>query len=277
MLLFNAALAFVSLSLQIPAEDQIGGVNLGCQAWSFSHFTAVEAIRKTAKVGAHLIEFYPGQRVSAEIDEGVGPDMSPAAEETLKKELAANRVRAVAFGVTGISKDEADARKLFAWAKGMGIGILNTESTESLDTIEKMVKEFDIRVGFHDHPKNSDPNYRMWDPNYVLSLVKDRDSRIGSCADTGHWVRSGIKPVDALRILNGRIISCHLKDLTAFAPDAHDVPYGTGVSDIPGILAELKAQHFGGSISIEYEYAWDDSMPEIAQCIGFVRGLGASK
>ena len=67
-------------------------------------------------------------------------------------------------------------------------------------------------VGFHDHPKQPrNPNYRMWDPNYVLSVVKDRDPRIGSCADTGHWVRSNLKPVDCLRILEGRIISSHLK------------------------------------------------------------------
>ena len=91
----------------------------------------------------------------------------------------------------------------------------------------------------------------MWDPNYVLSVVKDRDPRIGSCADTGHWVRSGLRPVDCLRILKGRIISSHLKDLNEMGPGAHDVPYGTGVSDIPGILDELKAQGFDGNISID--------------------------
>ena len=37
-------------------------------------------------------------------------------------------------------------------------------------------------------------------------------------------------------------------------PRAHDVPYGTGVSDIPAILDELKRQGFAGNISIEYEW-----------------------
>jgi hypothetical protein len=80
-----------------------------------------------------------------------------------------------------------------------------------------------------------------------------------------------------LRILNGRIMSAHLKDLNEKSPNAHDVPYGTGVSDIPGILKELKRQHFAGNISIEYEYHWTNSLPEVAQCIGFVRGYGAKK
>jgi sugar phosphate isomerase/epimerase len=155
---------------------------------------------------------------------------------------------------------------------------VTTESVDAIDTIEKLVKEYDILVGFHDHPKRAkNPNYRMWDPAYVLSVVKDRDPRIGSCADTGHWVRSGLKPVDCLRILKGRIISSHLKDLNEMGPDAHDVPYGTGVSDIPGILQELRNQHFTGNLSIEYEYHWESSEPEVAQCIGFVRGYGNAK
>lgn len=60
-------------------------------------------------------------------------------------------------------------------------------------------------------------------------------------------------------------------------PHAHDVPYGTGVSDIPAILQELKSQGFTGNLSIEYEYHWENSIPEVAQCIGFVRGYGTAQ
>jgi sugar phosphate isomerase/epimerase len=134
-------------------------------------------------------------------------------------------------------------------------------------------------VGFHDHPKQkNNPNYKMWNPEYILSVVKDRDARIGSCADIGHWVRSGVKPVDALRTLHGHIISSHLKDLNEFGVDgAHDVPYGQGVSGVKEVLDELKAQHFEGNISVEYEYHWTTSVPEIKQCIDFVRAYGENK
>jgi L-ribulose-5-phosphate 3-epimerase len=33
------------------------------------------------------------------------------------------------------------------------------------------------------------------------------------------------------------------------------------------MLDELKRQHFHGAICIEYEYHWDNSLPEIAKCI----------
>ena len=243
------------------------------QAWTFNKFTAVEAVAKTAQAGGKFIEFYPGQRVSAASDVAMGPDMDGQASTAVRAALEQYGVKPVAFGVTDIPKETTQARKLFAWAKSMGIGVINTESVGSIDTIEAMVKEFDIKVGFHDHPKRADdPNYRMWDPHYIVSIVKNRDKRIGSCADTGHWVRSGIKPVDALRILKGRVVSSHLKDLNEFTPNGHDVVYGLGVSNIPGILDEFKKQGFTGPASVEYEHNWDDSVTEVAGCLGFVRG-----
>jgi sugar phosphate isomerase/epimerase len=264
---------------KIPDQCSVGGYFIGCQAYTFNQFTLFEAIEKTASAGGSVIEFFPGQKLSKE-EPNVSWDHNASAEtiQKVKAKLAKHHITAVNYGVVGVPNDEEQARKLFGFAKEMGLRAITTESVDAIDTIEKMVKEYDIMVGFHDHPKRADdPNYRMWDPNYILSVVKDRDARIGSCADTGHWVRSNLHPVDCLRILQGRIISSHLKDLNEMGPNAHDVPYGTGVSDIPAILDELKRQGFAGNISIEYEYHWQTSVPEVAQCIGFVRGYGAAK
>lgn len=261
----------------IPAECQTGGFAIGCQAWSFNRYSVLEAIAKTAEAGGKVIEFYPGQRLSPD-----GPAKfdhhSPDADiARVQAELAKYHLRAVNYGVVAIPADETEARQVFDFAKKLGLYGITTESTGSIDTIEKLVKEYDVHVGFHDHPRQpKNPDYRNWDPNYILSVVQGRDARIGACADTGHWVRSGLDPVQCLRILDGRIMSSHLKDLNEKSPRAHDVPYGTGVSDIPAILNELKRQHFAGNLSVEYETHWTNSVPEIAQCIGFVRGYGAS-
>ncbi|MCX6917599.1 MAG: sugar phosphate isomerase/epimerase [Verrucomicrobia bacterium] len=264
---------------KIPSECQTGGFFIGCQAYTFNRFTVFEAIEKTAESGGKVIEFYPGQKLSKDEPKQVW-DHNASAEvmQKVKDKLAECKVKAVNYGVVGIPKDEAGARKVFEFAKAMGIRAVTTESAESIETIEKLVKEYDILVGYHNHPKRADnPKYLMWDPNYVLSLVKDRDPRIGSAADTGHWLRSGLNPVECLKILKGRIISSHLKDLNEMSPGGHDVPYGMGVSDVPALLKELRAQHFDGNISIEYEYHWDNSTPEVGQCIGFVRGYGLAQ
>ena len=278
LLASTALLPATTQAAPIEAEYKTGPFGVSVQAYSFNRFTAFEAIDKTAQCGARLIEFYPGQKLSAEGDDKVGPDMSAESLDKLKKKLAEKNMRAIAFGVTGISRDEAGARKLFAWAKDLGIAVINTESEDSLDMAEKMAIEFDLKVGIHEHPKrDNDANYKLWDPNYVLSLVKNRDKRVGACADTGHWVRSGVKPLDALRILSGRIVSSHFKDLNEFKPSGHDVPWGTGVSQAKEMLDELKKQGFEGPMSVEYEYNWDNSVPEIAQCVAFVRGWAAAQ
>ncbi len=257
----------------IPNESRIGGVAIGCQAYTFNRFSAFEAIEKTAQAGGKVIEFYPGQKLSPDQpDVRWGHDAPNGAVEAIKAKLAKHGVRAVNYGVVG-GGDEAEWRKIFEFAKKLELYAVTTENVHQLDMLEKLVKEFDIRLAIHNHPRRpNDPNYKVWDPNYVLSVVKDRDARIGACADTGHWVRSGLVPVECLRILEGRIVSSHLKDLNEKSPQAHDVPFGTGVSDIPAVLDELKRQGFAGNISIEYEHNWDHSVPEVAQCIGFVRG-----
>ena len=267
----------LAFAAPIPEDCRTGGFALGCQAWTFNHYSVMEAIQKTAEVGGKVIELYPGQKFSPEqpdvkFDHNATDEMITAVKAQLKK----YGIRPVNYGVVGIPKDEAEARKIFEFAKKFELYGITTESVDAMDMIEKLVKEYDIRVGFHDHPRQpANPGYRMWDPNYILSVVKDRDPRIGSCADTGHWVRSGLDPVACLKILQGHIISSHLKDLNEKSPEAHDVPYGAGVSNIGGILDELNRQHFNGNISIEYEYNWTSNVPEVAQCIGFVRGHGS--
>src|SRR2546430_10787801 len=40
---------------------------------------------------------------------------------------------------------------------------------------------------------------------------------------------------------------------------------------------QLEQQHFEGNISIEYEHNWEHSVPDVSQCIGFVRGYEGTK
>ena len=81
----------------------------------------------------------------------------------------------------------------------------------------------------------------------------------------GHWVRSGLDPVECLKKLEGRVITLHFKDLNERGPKAHDVPWGTGSSNAKGMLAELQRQNFKGAICVEYEHNWENSAPELAK------------
>lgn len=260
---------------RIPDSHRIGGFAIGAQAYTFNRFSVFEAIQKTAAAGGKVIEFYPGQKLSPE-EPNIkwSHDASPEVIAKVKAQLEKFGVMAANYGVVTIPNDEAGARKVFEFAKTMGLVAVTTEAVGSIDMIEKMVREYDIKVAFHNHPrKQQDPNYKVWDPEYVLSIVKNRDPRIGACADTGHWLASGLDPVECIQTLKGRVISSHLKDRNVKGMQGHhDVPFGSGIGRIGAVLDTLKAQGFEGNISIEYEYNWDHSVPDVAQCIGFVRG-----
>ena len=86
-------------------------------------------------------------------------------------------------------------------------------------------------------------------------------------ADVGHYVRSGLDPVECLKKLEGRIITLHFKDLNEKGPKAHDVPWGTGISQARAMLVELQRQKFTGPLCVEYEYNWENSSADIARSV----------
>jgi sugar phosphate isomerase/epimerase len=240
--------------------------HLGMQAYTFhTDSTFFEAIDKTKKLGLKYIEAFPGQKLSRDHgDVKMDHNMSAEAREAAKKKLADSGVRLVNYGVVGLNKNEPDARKIFDFAKDMGIEVIVAEpDPDSFDLLDKLTEEYGIKVAIHNHPKPS----RYFSPDAVLKAVEGHSKRIGSCADTGHWMRSGIDPLEALKKLEGRIISSHFKDLNKTGMDAHDVPWGTGAGNAKALLEEFKRQGFTGVFSIEYEFNWGKAMPDLAKCV----------
>lgn len=254
----------------IPENLRQNGWFIGAQAYTFKEFSAFEAIAKTKEAGGNMIEFYPGQILKPGSKDKVGHTMSEAAMQELKAECERQGVHAVNYGVIA-AKNAEDVRAIMSFAKKMGLYAVCTESTELIAAWEAGAKEFDIKVAFHEHGGSMEnPKYKVWNPLYILGVVESRDPRVGACADLGHWCTSNLKPVECLRILEGRVISVHLKDKAAYGK-APVVVAGTGVVDVAACLEELKKQKFDGHISIEHENDWMNSVPQVRANIEFVK------
>ena len=256
-----------------PNAEKIGW-RLGCQAYSFNRFTFEEAIEKTASLGLHCVEMYPGQKLSAEKpDQKTDASMSAGIRKRVKRGLKDAGVELVNFGVCPLPNDEDACRKTFDFAQDMGIETLVSEPAfEALDVIEKLCDEYEINLAIHNHPEPS----IYWNYETVLKQCKGRSKRIGACADTGHWMRSGINPLEAIKALEGRIISFHLKDLNKYGRQgAHDVPWGTGEADVKALLTEIHRQKLEAVFSIEYEHNWLESLPEIAESVAYFDSVAA--
>src|SRR5665213_2121218 len=127
-----AGLSIAPLTLRaenkIPDEYKTGGFFIGCQAYTFNRFSVFEAIEKTAQAGGKVIEFYPGQPLSKEEhDVKWDHNASPETIQKVKDQLAKFHLRAVNYGVVGISANEDEARKVFEFAKTMGLRAVTTE------------------------------------------------------------------------------------------------------------------------------------------------------
>ena len=272
---FLLSLAFWTHLAAAPIPDEAfrDGLAIGCQAYSFKEFSAFEAIAKTKESGGTLIEFYPGQKLKPDSLAGeiVSHNASDQVIRELKAECVRQQISPVNYGVVAASSG-AEIRKIMEFAKTMGLYGVCTESTEWVAEWEKAAKEFDIHVAFHQHAGTmSKPDYKVWHPLYILGVVESRDPRLGACADLGHWCSSGLKPVDCLRILQGRIISVHLKDKSEMGNQAVVVPAGQGVVDVAACIAELKRQDFKGHFSIEHENDWNNSVPKIKESMDFTK------
>jgi len=240
---------------------------IGVQLWTFRLFTVTEALNKADSAGVKFIEAFPGQKMGGDFSKGatMGPELSAADRTKLKDLLKSKGITMMAFGVTG-GKNAKDWQKLFEFAKDMGLQYVTVEPEDKdWGIVDSLAGATGVKAAIHDHPKPS----HYWSPDSVLAAAKGHPN-IGSCADLGHWSRSGLDVVECLKKLEGHIIGAHFKDVKEFGnPKADDVITGTGVNKWPDIFAEFKRQGFTGMFSIEREDNWNNNVPDVIQEVKF--------
>jgi len=237
--------------------------HVGFQAYTFRLFSFEEALEKGSSIGLKYVEAYYGQKLSKDSKVEINYKMDEKSRQKMKDLLKKYDVKLISSGVI-TCRNEEEWKALFEFADEMGIQTITSEpGPGDLDIVESLADEYGINVAIHNHPQPS----RYWNPDVALEALEGRSERLGVCADTGHWIRSGLDPVECLKKLEGRIINLHFKDLNEKSREAHDVPWGTGVADVPAILKELKRQNFSGYFMIEYEHNWENSVPDLKQCV----------
>ena len=241
---------------------------LGVQTYSFHRFTFQEAIDKVAELGLEYAEIYYGQTLGGDMEGVMDFRMDKAKQKQVLAYAKSKGVKLMASGVV-ICKDEAEWEQLFQFANAMGIEIITCEPEyKHLKYVDELANKYKVDVAIHNHPKPS--NY--WKPEMFLEAVEGLSDRIGACADVGHWKRMGVDPVEGLKQYGSRLKSLHFKDVKEKEEgeaEQHDVIWGRGVCDVEGMLKQLDRQGFKGLFSIEYEYNWDNSVPDIKQNIAY--------
>lgn len=234
---------------------------LGIQLYSLRGFDVDTALRHSKELGFEEIEFYSGMFPT---------NSSPEQIADMKQKVADLGLTISAHGVNGFSKNHDANRQTFEFAKAIGVPLITADpDPDSFDSLERLVKEFDIRIGIHNHG----PGHRYNKAIDVLTAIDGRDERIGACADLGHFIRSGQSATEVIRLLQGRLYGIHLKDFAEMKKDTAGVILGKGHLDVVGVFQALQATGFpnNGAISLEYEENPSDPIEDIRQCVAVAK------
>ena len=136
--------------------------------------------------------------------------------------------------------------------------------------LDKMVKEYDIKLAIHNHgPEDK----KFPSPYDVWKAVANYDKRIGLCIDVGHTARAKVDPAESILKCRDRLYDLHFKDINTTAPDGQTIAAGRGVLDLRSVVKALLRIKYGYLFSIEYESNPDDPVAEIAETLGYAKGL----
>ncbi|WP_240491335.1 sugar phosphate isomerase/epimerase family protein [Pirellula sp. SH-Sr6A] len=234
---------------------------LGLQLYSLRSFPVDVALQHAKDLGFAQVEFYSGMFPLNATQEQI---------DALVGKVKSLGLTISAHGVNGFGGDAAANRKVFEFAKKAGIRTLSADpSPEAFPSLDELVKEFDIRIAIHNHG----PSHRYNKAVDVLRAVEKWDPRIGACADLGHYIRSGERPTDVIRTLQGRLYGIHLKDFAEMQEKAKGVILGKGHLQCSEVFDAMVRANFpaDGALSLEYEENPKDPIADIRECVAIAK------
>jgi sugar phosphate isomerase/epimerase len=220
----------------------------GIALWTFHDMNFAEALLRVDSAGIKFIEPNTFHQAGPELKDTLVGKLSPAGLEKLRAMIARRGLTCESVYVVGDSTLQSWAKQ-FEIAKTLGAKFVTTEPPVSMwDSIDSLAGAYGLKVAIHEHWKGVS---QYWNPDTTLLALKNHPN-FGVCADLGHFPKSGIDPLEAVKKFDGRIIAIHLKDIAAYnQPVLKDVRVGTGIVNFPAIFQELKRQKFNGHIYIE--------------------------
>jgi inosose dehydratase len=256
-------------------RDPYGGFTVGVQSYSFRNFKQLaQCLGQIQKLGLRYVEFYRGH---------VPTTSTEAQIKAVRSLCRDHNITPIAFGVETFTKDDKHNRRLFEFARHLGVRYLSADpSPDSFDSLDKLVDEFKIAIAIHPHgPVRNQQTKQMelhrWhSAERILAAVRNHHRLIGTCLDTGHLIRCAqapfnekLDPAQQVRVMGARNFGMHLKDHDN--KNGTDVVFGRGVLNVAEVLRALREVKFSGYLSIEYEANPENPGPDIRACLDVFR------
>ncbi len=243
-------------------DENIAPFRLGIATYTYGSFDRAATIKYIleAQVKQISIKEFHAKYVS-----------TPEELAQAKKDFADAGIQLVSGGNISLTKDLADMRKMFDYAKALGLPmIVCAPSHENIDNLEKLIKEYNIKAAIHNHGPE-DKHFPT--PESVLQACKGRDPRMGLCMDIGHSARTGTDVVKAIADAGPRLLDVHVKDLKDLKDKNSQCDVGEGAFSFPKIFKQLQKMGFKGNVNLEYEINRKAPQVGVLKSLSYMRGV----
>jgi sugar phosphate isomerase/epimerase len=245
--------------------DPWRGMKVGVATYTLRDLPIEEAIKGVQRVGLKYVSI---KNVKNHIDLSHAPEQRKQRAEMFR---AAGLIP-LSVGNVSMRSGEAETRKAFEYARDIGVPtIVCAPSIDEIPFLDKMVKEFDIKLAIHNHGPEDKGFFPS--PYDVMRAIEKFDKRIGLCIDVGHTARAGVDPAESILKFHDRLYDLHLKDISALGDKNTPIEGGRGILDSKSILAALLKIQYQGLVGFEYEKDAKDPVPGLAESVGYIKGL----
>ncbi len=245
-------------------SDPWMGLKMGVATYSLRDLPIEEAIAGIQRVGLKYVSI---KNVKNHID------LSHSSDERKRRAQMFRDAGLTIMSVGNVSmrSGEEDIRKAFEFARDVGVPtIVCAPDHDAIPILDKMVKEFDIKLAIHNH--GPEDNF-FPSPFDVMRAVEKYDKRIGLCIDVGHTARAGVDPAESIIKCKDRLYDVHLKDISAMGNKNTPIEGGRGILDSKSILAAILKINYQGLVGFEYEKDAKDPLPGLSETVGYTKGL----
>jgi inosose dehydratase len=248
-------------------NDPWMGLKVGVATYTLRKLEIDKAIQAVQRVGLKYVSI-------KNVKEHIDLTHSRDERKTRAKMFRDAGITPLSVGNVPMKKGEEEIRTAFEYAQDIGVSTIVCAPThDSLPILDKLVKEFNIKLAIHNHGPE-DPFFPS--PYDVMRAVEKYDKRIGLCIDVGHTARAGVDPAESILKCQERLYDVHLKDISALGNKNTPIEAGRGILDTKSMLAALVKIKFQGLVGFEYEKDADDPVPGLAETVGYNKGILAN-
>jgi type 1 glutamine amidotransferase len=218
-----------TIRMGAPDNNMWFGWRVAAPTASLKGMTFSDALAKADVWPVASVEASSAQITSYEVPKPLDQRLQTNERNAVVYRLREIAESIAAYRADNLGADAATRRRVFEFAKAINAPLIITSADgASLAEADKLAEEFEINVALES----------KGDPKIVMAVLEGRGKRLGVSAHLGAWAQAGIKAVDGLGIVKGKLLHITAADRSALNSRARVVALGDGAAGVADFFLE---------------------------------------